>query len=182
MRRAATIIGTTLGALVLLFNFETRAPAAGADNGLLAASSTPAASGPRPSTTLPLNRPTSTTTPPVTGAQPTTTVADSTTTTTQPTTTTTDAARVVDGPAVQTRYGTVQVEVTIQSGQLVDVEALTLPSGRDYTNYVSQVVGPMLRQEALAAQSGQISNISGATFTTRGYAQSLQSALDQAGF
>jgi uncharacterized protein with FMN-binding domain len=179
MRRALTTIGTTLGALVLLFNFETRAPAAAPDGGLIAAPSTPAAAGPRPSDTVPLSRPTTTTTAP---AGTTSSAPPETTTTTEAPTTTTQASTVVDGPAVRTRYGTVQVEVTIEGGQLVDVQALTLPTGRSYTNYVSSVVGPMLRQEALAAQSGRIANISGATFTSQGYSSSLQAALDQAGF
>lgn len=84
------------------------------------------------------------------------------------------------GQAVQTPFGTVQVQVTIQSGVITDVQA-QLPSGGGHTGEVSAYAGPQLRSEVLAAQSAQIDTISGATYTSQGYIQSLQSALSQAG-
>lgn len=86
----------------------------------------------------------------------------------------------VAGPVVQTRFGPVQVQVTIAGGKISDVTALQLPSDRQRSAEISGIVGPMLQSEALAAQSAQIDLISGATYTSDAYAQSLQSALDQA--
>jgi uncharacterized protein with FMN-binding domain len=87
----------------------------------------------------------------------------------------------VTGQAVNTPFGTVQVQLTIQNGTITDVQALQLPSGGGHTGQVSAYAGPHLRSEVLTAQSAQIDTISGATYTSEGYIQSLQSALSQAG-
>ena len=90
------------------------------------------------------------------------------------------ASKTVDGAVVSTRYGDVQVEVIVASGKVTDVVALELPTGRR-SGQISQYASPILRQEALQAQSGKIDLVSGATYTSDAYTQSLQSALDQAG-
>ena len=72
-----------------------------------------------------------------------------------------------------------QVAVTVKGGQITDVTALQLPSSDRHSLSISQAVEPMLREEALQAQSANIDLISGATYTSTGYARSLQSALDQ---
>src|SRR5665811_791162 len=72
----------------------------------------------------------------------------------------------VTGPVVQTRFGSVQVQVTIAGGKITDVTALQLPSDRQRSAEISGIVGPMLQSEALAAQSAQIDLISGATYTS----------------
>ena len=87
----------------------------------------------------------------------------------------------VTGQVVQTPFGNVQVQVTIANGKITDVQALQLPSGGGHTGQVSAYAGPQLRSEVLTAQSAQIDTISGATYTSDGYIQSLQSALSQAG-
>ena len=92
----------------------------------------------------------------------------------------TAAAATIDGPVVDTRYGAVQVEIVVSRGQLKDVVALQLPTGR-HSGQISTAVAPILRQEALQAKSAAINTVSGATYTSDAYAQSLQSALDQAG-
>jgi uncharacterized protein with FMN-binding domain len=84
------------------------------------------------------------------------------------------------GNAIQTPFGIVQVQVTMQNGTITDVQALQLPSDRGRTAEISASAGPRLRSEVLKAQSAQIDTISGATYTSYGYIQSLQSALDQA--
>ena len=86
----------------------------------------------------------------------------------------------VNGPIVQTPFGDVQVRAVISSGKLVDVVALQTPSDRTRSQEIAQYAVPILRSEALAAQSAQINAVSGATYTSEGYAQSLQAALDQA--
>ena len=84
------------------------------------------------------------------------------------------------GQDFQTDYGDNQVKVIISGGRITDVQAVQLPFDRQRSAYISQVAGPLLHDEALQAQSAQIDTISGATFTSDAYAQSLQSALDHA--
>lgn len=78
------------------------------------------------------------------------------------------------------RFGDVQVKVVISNGRITDVQAVQMPSDREQSAYISQVAGPMLRSEVLQAQSAQIDIISGATYTSESYAQSVESALQQA--
>ncbi len=85
----------------------------------------------------------------------------------------------VPGPVVQTPYGDVQVQVTVANGKIVDVSALQLPMERARSAMISQYAEPILRSEALQAQSANIDLVSGATYTSMGYQQSLQAALDQ---
>ncbi len=84
------------------------------------------------------------------------------------------------GSDVPNRFGDVQVRVVITDGRITDVQALVLPTDRAQSAYISQVAGPMLRTEALQAQSARIDIISGATYTSESYAQSLETALQQA--
>jgi uncharacterized protein with FMN-binding domain len=84
------------------------------------------------------------------------------------------------GAAVQIPFGTVQVQVTMQNGKITDVRALQLPSDQFRSQQIGQYAAPLLRSEVVSAQSAQVDTISGATYTSLGYLQSLQSALDQA--
>ena len=84
------------------------------------------------------------------------------------------------GDVISTRYGDVEVQVTIAGGTITDVTALELPSGDRRTNQISSQAEPILRDEALTAQSAEIDLLSGATYTSTGYERSLQAALDQA--
>ena len=83
------------------------------------------------------------------------------------------------GAVVDDPYGQVQVKVTLASGKITDVTAVQLPSG-GRSGYISQSVAPILRGEAISIQSASIDTVSGATYTSQAYAQSLQSALDSA--
>ncbi len=83
------------------------------------------------------------------------------------------------GSVISTRFGDVQVEVTISGGTIADVTALRLPSRDGRSQRIASIAEPILREEALAAQSAQIDLLSGATYTSEAYAESLQSALDQ---
>ena len=78
-------------------------------------------------------------------------------------------------------YGDVQVEVVVSGRRLLDVKPLQLPFDRPRSQEISDIAAPDLRQEALQAQSASINVVSGATYTSDSYAQSLQAALDQAG-
>ncbi len=99
-----------------------------------------------------------------------------------PTDTTAAAAPVtVTGQAVRFRFGTVQVAATVEGNDIVDVQAVRLPNGDRHSAQISDYVEPILRDEAISADNARISVISGATYTSRAYAASLQSALDQLG-
>lgn len=91
------------------------------------------------------------------------------------------ASGTFTGTAAETRYGPVQVRVTVSGGKLTDVQALQLTNRDGRSVAISQQAAPILRQEALQAQSARIQAVSGATYTSEGYTTSLQSALDQAG-
>jgi uncharacterized protein with FMN-binding domain len=85
----------------------------------------------------------------------------------------------VTGSVVSTRYGDVEVKVTVSNGKISDVQAIELPSG-GRSGQISNYVAPILASEALKAQNASIDIVSGATYTSQAYARSLQSALDQA--
>jgi uncharacterized protein with FMN-binding domain len=85
------------------------------------------------------------------------------------------------GTAAQTRYGTVQVAVTVNAGRITNVSFLQLTSHDGRSAEINSRAAPVLLKETLSAQSGNIDTVSGATYTSDGYVTSLQSALDQAG-
>ncbi|MGX7678408.1 FMN-binding protein [Jatrophihabitans sp. DSM 45814] len=90
-------------------------------------------------------------------------------------------AKTYNGSAVDTRYGTVQVAVTVNGSKITNVSFLQLTSDDGRSADINSQAAPLLLQETLSAQSSNIDTISGATYTSEGYLQSLQSALDQAG-
>lgn len=85
------------------------------------------------------------------------------------------------GAREQTRFGDVQVQITVENGTITDVIPLQLTDEDRKSVAISNRAAPVLRQEVLAAQSANVQNVSGATYTADGYLSSLQSALDQAG-
>lgn len=84
------------------------------------------------------------------------------------------------GKAVDTRYGTVQVRAVLSGGRLTDVVVLQQTQG-GRSSSIDAYALPVLKSEALKKQSAAIDVVSGATYTSGGYAQSLQAALDAAG-
>lgn len=89
--------------------------------------------------------------------------------------------RTVTGDTIDTRWGPVQVRVTLSGSKITNVEAVQLPDGNPRDEEINGFAVPQLTQETLSAQSAQIDSISGATYTSDGYIQSLRSALDRAG-
>lgn len=85
-------------------------------------------------------------------------------------------SRTVTGDAVTTRYGTVQVAAVMDGSKLVSVTPL---QWTDFPRYVTRV-SSVLPREVLSAQSAHVAVVSGATYTSEGYLESLQSALDRA--
>lgn len=86
------------------------------------------------------------------------------------------------GTAVETRFGTVQVQVTIKAGVITDVTALHLTDQEQRSVQISARAAPLLRSEVLSAQSANVQTIGGATYTSEAYLTSLQAALDAAHF
>ncbi|MEU6068280.1 FMN-binding protein [Streptomyces sp. NPDC047082] len=90
------------------------------------------------------------------------------------------ATKTVTGQVAQTQYGPVQVRITVSNGKITKAEAVQAPKGGLSDQKTAQAV-PKLNQESVAAGNATIDSVSGATYTSTGYKQSLQSALDQAG-
>ncbi|MFE9258972.1 FMN-binding protein [Streptomyces sp. NPDC006879] len=84
------------------------------------------------------------------------------------------------GDPVDTKYGTVQVAVTISQARITSVRVLQAPDRNGRDRQISSYALPQLTRKAIGAQSAQIDAVSGASYTSQGYVQSLQSALDQA--
>ena len=86
-----------------------------------------------------------------------------------------------DGNSALTRWGPVQVRIVVKDGKIVAASALQSPDGDSRSKSISDQAIPYLVQETLAAQSDQISGVSGASYTSNGWYTSLQSALKKAG-
>lgn len=84
------------------------------------------------------------------------------------------------GDPVMTRWGVVQVQITVRKGKLTQAVAVQFPDANRHDQEINAVAVPLLNDAAVAAQSAQFDSVSGATVTSEGYKQSLQSALDQA--
>lgn len=84
------------------------------------------------------------------------------------------------GGSEDTPYGTVQIAVVISGGKITDVNFLQMPSDMRESMQRTMYSEPLLKQTTLDKQSANIDFVSGATDTSMGYQQSLQSALDQA--
>ena len=83
------------------------------------------------------------------------------------------------GSVANTRYGPVQVKITVENGKIVDAQAVQAPSGSN-DRYTQKAV-PRLREQTIAAQSANVQGVSGASFTSYGWYQSLASAISKAG-
>jgi uncharacterized protein with FMN-binding domain len=91
------------------------------------------------------------------------------------------AATTYDGSLVQTRFGDIQVRITVSGGTISAVDALHTPDRERRSEQISSWSVPTLISETLDVQSANVDTVSGATYTSDGYRESLQSALDAAG-
>lgn len=166
-KRGAIALVTTALALILLLSFKTPDPVTSLG---MATDGAAAISGPTASPT------------PTTGTSGTTSdsAGSAPTATASPAPTAATAATTVTGSTVPTRFGDVAVQITVDGGRMIDIRAVALPT-RGRSGEISDYVTPILASEALQAQSASIDIVSGATYTSIAYAESLQSALDQAG-
>ena len=165
MRRVTLWLFSTVAALVLLFSYRT---------------STNSAVGTAVAATAPATQPTTT------GATPTPSASSSAatkspTTTKSPTATkSSSGTKTYTGSTASTRWGDVQVTITVTDGKITDVQVPVYPSGNGRDQEINAYALPILTQETLQAQSANIDTVSGATVTSDGYLQSLQSAIDAA--
>ncbi len=105
-------------------------------------------------------------------------------TTSTPSTTSTLHSQYKDGTytgsVTNAYYGNVQVQAIISSGKITTIDFLQSPNENPNSIYVNQQAMPYLKQEAIQAQSSKVSTITGATFTSQAFIQSLANALSQA--
>jgi uncharacterized protein with FMN-binding domain len=171
MRKVLTALIATAAGLAALLSFRTHTPAGGltAGTGALAGSGTTL--GPAP--------------PPAAGSPTASATASATATAKASGSAGAGPAGgksgTYTGTAADTQFGPVQVRVTLSAGKLTDITVLQVPDNGRYEQQIVAEALPILRSEALSNQNANINVVSGATYTSQGYAQSLQSALDQAG-
>jgi uncharacterized protein with FMN-binding domain len=160
LRRITLMITSTLAAVIMLFSYRTSTRGANADT---TAAPAGIVTGAAPTPDVKAGKP---------GSHPTKKAPAK------------PSSITVNGPTAQTRYGPVQVQVqvqvTIAGKRITGVKILQHPSGDDRSIQIAADALPQLRSETLAAQSAQIDAVGGATYTSEGYQQSLQGALDLA--
>jgi FMN-binding domain len=175
MRRAVLTLGGTVAGLVALFSFKTHslagvsaleAPNAPAAATSASASSSPSSpSSPSGSSSLSVSGSASAGSPgdgagPGSGAGP--------------------ATRIVTGAVATTQYGPMQIQLTLAGQRITKVTVLQHTDDGSESMQVDAAAIPRLTSETLVAQNAHIDAVSGASYTSAGYIQSLQSALDQA--
>ena len=170
MRRITIWLMSTLSALVLLFSYSTSTNAKSSTS-IVASSegSVNESSGTASSSDTP-----------TTSATDSSASADSSSTDSSTAPADTGAATTYDGDEVMTRWGLVQVQITVADGKITKSEVLQVPWDNHEDQQINSYAVPILNDEAVAAQSADIDMVSGATVTSNGYVQSLQSAIDQA--
>ncbi len=94
---------------------------------------------------------------------------------------TSSSSKTYTGDAASTRFGDVQVQITVANGKVTASTVTQVPWNDHKDQEINSYAVPILNEEAVSAQSSNIDMVSGATYTSQGYAESLQSALDQAG-
>lgn len=87
---------------------------------------------------------------------------------------------VYTGPTADAYYGLIQIQALVQGGQLAALKVLKYTSDRRTSININRQALPMLRDEAISAQSANVDIISGATLTSRAFIQSLRGALKKA--
>ncbi len=192
MRRSLLIAGGTLGGLgaVLAITPPQISPNENSLGG--GVDTAPVANNPSAQTTVdptptPTNKPVASAEPSAAAAAPSKSAKAQPATESaspEPTQTKALSSRAVSGTFIgdpyTMRYGTVQVQITINGGKITDAQAIQAPSGRDQ-RYTDMAV-PVMRQKTIAAQCANITGVSAASYTSYAWYESLQSALKKAGW
>ena len=168
MKRISYWVVSTISVLVLLFGYHTStsgAPdATGTSSGFVSSASPGTSSGSTGAT----------------GATGSSSSSSSGSSTGAGSSSRSSSSSTVTGSVAQTQWGPVQVRLTVKAGTITKVAVLQYPSGNPKDAEINSYALPILVDETTKAQSAQIDMVSGATVTSTGYLQSLQSALDQA--
>lgn len=172
MRRIAVAFMSTISALIVLFSYHTStnshastpAVAAGSDGTGAAAAGTTADGSTSTGAASP---------------------SASASASSRPSTSTSSGSsssgtKTYTGESADTRWGPVQVQITVHNGKITKAVAVDYPQGNSRDQEINSYALPVLSQEVTQAQSAQIDAVSGATVTSDGYIQSLQSAIDKA--
>jgi len=170
MRRAPIVVAATAAGLAGVLAFHTARPGSSLLSGLSGGGTTSTTSGGSgtTSTTAPRGGSTSTTAP-------------GSTSTSATTTTTSTGTKSAIGADVQYQYGELELKVTVTGGKISNVQPV-IDTAYDARSYqVNSYAEPQLLSQTLQAQSANINGVSGATYTSQAYVQSLQAALDKLG-
>lgn len=168
MRRIVIWLASTVTVVVLLFGYHT------STNSAATAASTSTSGAPAaPSTTTTPQ----TSDPPTPSATP----SSSSPSASPSSSASSSGTKSYTGDVAQTRWGPVEVKITVTDGTITKVTVLQSPSGNGRDIEINDRALPVLTSETLDAQSAKIDMVSGATVTSDGYLTSLQSAIDQAG-
>jgi uncharacterized protein with FMN-binding domain len=168
MRRSTIVVSATVAGLVGVLTFHTKSAP-------LALSSLPATSTVRGTTptTVPSNS--------SSGGTPGGGGSSSSSPTTS--TTTSSGTRSATGAQVNFNYGVLSVSVTVSGSKITNIHIASLDDGGNFRSQsIDEDSIPTLEQEALQAQSANIQGVSGASYTSEGFEQSLQSALSKLNF
>lgn len=167
MRRVLLALAATTIGLILLLSYKAHTP------GTVSS----AVADPSPGTTANSTPDTTTTTPGTTGSTSTSTPAATTGTVSNSGT----KSGTYTGDAETSQFSTIQVQVTVTANKITAINLVQDSDNEEHSAQVDAYAIPILKSEALSAQSANIDSVSGATFTTQSYTASLQSALDKAG-
>jgi uncharacterized protein with FMN-binding domain len=88
--------------------------------------------------------------------------------------------RVGTGPLLTTPFSSIQVRAELTRGRLTGVRTLSLTGADAHTQALNARAEPILREEALRAGSADIDVVSGATYTSESWIQSLRAAIRDA--
>jgi uncharacterized protein with FMN-binding domain len=177
MRRIVLWLMSTLTVLVLLFGYHTSTSSTASAQGAQASIQAPVTGAAGTSSAAPSSAPAAGSSSSA-AASSSSAAAPSSSAAAAPSAA---AAKTITGTVAQTRWGPVQVQLTVASGKITNVAVVQYPNGNGRDQEINAQALPILIQETLDNQSAQIDMVSGATVTSDGYLQSLQSALDQAG-
>ncbi|GAB4076732.1 hypothetical protein GCM10028781_14960 [Nostocoides australiense] len=185
MRKITLWLMSTLSALVLLFSYPTSRNAAASSSVAAAApTTTESSSGTTDSTDSATSQsPTGSATTDDTSSDATTessTSSSSTSSSSSDSSSSDAGTQTYAGDAVNTQWGLVQVQITVENGKITKSEVLQVPWSNHKDQEINSYAVPILNQETVDAQNSSIDMVSGATVTSVGYIQSLQSAIDQA--
>jgi uncharacterized protein with FMN-binding domain len=192
VRRSPIVLVGTAAGLVGLLTFHTKSAQLSlgslSQGGLVVTTTTSIAGGPprdhsvAPTTAAPTTV-APTTAAPTTAAPTTAAPTTAAPTTAAPTTAAVVTARTATGGSVNYSYGVLSVAATVSGTKLVSVSIASIDDGGSFhSESIDQQAIPILEQEALQAQSASIQGVSGASYTSAGFEQSLQSALTELGF